>query len=271
MEKERRKYLLSKGDKRKHSHLVIVIDRSEFIPEEIIRYVERKENIKDILFQYVCNPNYEIWNIYNYDMDLEKQINENKPYHIVAPYNKMNEAYKIAEQKHDGQTRKDGSPYISHPLKVAELIKKYFSNHPRVYELETAAYLHDTVEDTDMTIDEIKDRFGEYVAYLVAGVTKDESLNRRFGKIAYLSNKIVNMDEDILNLKLCDRLANVLDLTNAPNDFVEKYGTETIVILHFLLANRNVTDTQAGIIREINTQINKLRKPLILKLVNGSV
>lgn len=89
MEKERRKYLLSKGDQKKHSHLVIVIDRSEFIPEEIIKYVERNEDIKDVLFPYVCNPNYEIWNVFNYNMDLVSQINEDKPYHIVAPYNKM--------------------------------------------------------------------------------------------------------------------------------------------------------------------------------------
>ena len=49
MEKERRKYLLSKGNKSKHSHLIIVVDRSEYIPEEIIRYVERNEDIKNII------------------------------------------------------------------------------------------------------------------------------------------------------------------------------------------------------------------------------
>ncbi len=53
MEKERRKYLLNKGDKNKHSHLIIVIDRTELIPDEIIKYVERNENIKDILFVYM--------------------------------------------------------------------------------------------------------------------------------------------------------------------------------------------------------------------------
>lgn len=268
MEKERRKYLLSKGDKNIHSHLVIVVDRSDFIPEEITKYVERNENIKDVLFQYVCNPDYEIWNVFNYDMNLEEQINENKPYHIVAPYNKMKEAYEVAEEKHKGQTRKDGTPYINHPIKVAELVNKYFSNHPRINELVTAAYLHDTVEDTDMTIDIIKEKFGEYVAYLVAGVTKDNSLKRKVGKTVYLSNEIVNMEEDILNLKLCDRLANILDLCNAPDDFVEKYEIETIVILNYLLTNRKVTKTQMEIIKEINTQINNLRKPMILSLVN---
>lgn len=266
MEKERRRYLLKKGDKNKHSHLIIVVDNTEYIPEQITKYVERSENIKDVLFQYICNPNYEIWNIYNYDMDLEMQINENKPYHIVAPYNKMDEAYKVAEQKHKGQTRKDGSPYINHPLKVAEIVKRYFLDHPRVNELVSAAYLHDTIEDTDETIEEIKQKFGEYVAYLVNGVTNDKDMKKRIGKTAYLCNKIVNMDEDILNLKLCDRLANVLDLKTAPDDFKEKYEIETIVIINYLLTNRSVTDIQKEIIKEINEQINNLRKSKILTL-----
>ena len=271
MEKERKKYLLNKGNKNIHSHLVIVVDRSEYIPEEIIEYVKRDEDIKNVLFKYICNPNYEIWNIYNYDMDLEKQINERKPYHIIAPYNKMDEAYNVAKKKHEGQTRKDGNPYIVHPLKVAEITKKYFYNHPRINQLITAAYLHDTVEDTDETIDEIKQNFGEYVAYLVAGVTNDEHMKKRMGKTAYLCDKMLNMDEDILSLKLCDRLANILDLTNVPDDFIEKYEIETIVIIDYLLTNRNVNNIQMEIIKEINAQINSLRKAKILKLANSSI
>lgn len=271
MEKERRKYLLSKGDKNKYSHLVIIVDRSEYIPDEIIKYVERTEDIKDVLFQYISNPNYEIWNIYNYDMDLEQQINENRPYHITAPYNKMNEAYNVAKRKHKGQIRKNGSPYINHPIKVAEIVKEYFFNYSRINELITAAYLHDTIEDTNETIEEIKKRFGEYVAYLVAGVTNDEDMKKRMGKTSYLCNKMVNMDEDILNLKLCDRLANILDLSNTPDDFVEKYEIETIVILNYLLTNRSVTNIQLEIIKEINAQINNLRKSKILKLASSNI
>lgn len=266
MEKERRKYLLNKGNKNQHSHLIIIIDRSDYIPEEITRYVKRNEDIKNILFQYVCNPNLEIWNIYNYDMDLETQINEDKPYHVVAPYNKMNEAYNFAKQKHKGQVRQDGSAYIYHPIKVVEIIKNYFSNHPKINELITAAYLHDTIEDTDTTINEIKQKFGEYVAYLVNGVTNDENMKNVMGKTNYLCDKMLNMDEDILNLKLCDRLANVLDLNTASSDFVEKYGIETTIIINYLLANKTVTDIQREIIKRINEQINNLRKQKILKL-----
>lgn len=267
MEKERRKYLLDKGNRNKHSHLIIVIDRSEYIPEEITRYVERSEDIKNVLFQYICNPNLDIWNIYNYDMDLETQINENKPYHVVTLYNKMDEAYIFAKQKHEGQVRKDGTEYIYHPIKVVEIIKNYFSNHKRINEIITAGYLHDTVEDTDATIDEIKQKFGEYVAYLVNGLTNDKRLKKLMGKTNYLCNKMLNMDEDVLNLKLCDRLANVLDLKNANPEFIEKYSTETTIILNYLLSNRNLTDIQREIIKTINKEINILRKQKILKLV----
>lgn len=270
MEKERRKYLLSKGNKNKHSHLIIIIDRSDFIPDEIIKYVERNDDIKEVLFKYICNPNYEIFNVFNYDMDLEKQIDENRPYHIIAPYCKMNEAYSFAKQKHEGQTRENGSPYINHPIKVAELVKKYFTNHPKINELITAAYLHDILEDTDTSIDEIRQNFGEYVSYLVNGITNDEDMKISMGKTAYLCHKILNMDEDTLNLKLCDRLANVLDLNNAADDFVEKYETETIMILNYLLNNRKVTNIQRNIIKDINSQINNLRKAKILKLANNN-
>ena len=266
MEEERRKYLLNQGNKNEHSHLIIIVDRSDYIPEEITRYVKRNEDIKDILFQYICNPNLEIWNIYNYDMDLEIQINESKPYHVIAPYNKMKEAYNFAKQKHEGQVRRNGSAYISHPIKVVEIIKDYFSNHPKINEFITAAYLHDTIEDTDTTIDEINQNFGEYVAYLVNGVTNNEKMKKVMGKTNYLCDKMLNMNEDILNLKLCDRLANVLDLIAVSSDFVEKYEIETTIIINYLLTNRTVTDIQREIIKRINEQINCLRKQKILKL-----
>ena len=269
MEKQRRKYLLNKGNKNINSHLIIIIDRSEHIPEEIIRYVKRSEDIKNVLFEYVCNPNLDIWNVYNYDMDLEMQINENKPYHIISPYNKMNEAYKFAKEKHIGQFRKDGTPYIYHPIKVAEIIKNFFPYHPRLNELITAAYLHDTVEDTNTNIDEIKQKFGEYVAYLVNGVTNEENMKKTMGKTNYLCNKMLNMDEDVLNLKLCDRLANILDLNNVPLDFIEKYETETIIIINYLSTNKNLTDIQKEIIKTINEQINFSRKQKILKLIRN--
>ena len=169
----------------------------------------------------------------NYDMDLPKQIDEDKPYHVVVSYHKMQDAYYFAKKKHEGQLRKDGRAYITHPIKVAELVRKYFSSVSHVDELVAAAYLHDTVEDTDTTIEEIQEKFGNYVAYLVKGVTNDNQMKHTMGKTNYLCNKMLHMDEDVLNLKLCDRLANVLDLRDASPKFIEKYELETIVIINY--------------------------------------
>ena len=135
-----------------------------------------------------------------------------------------------------------------------------------------AAYLHDTVEDAEnpeIVKEEIKTKFGEYVSYLVLGVTTDKEIKNKIGKTNYLCYKMCAMDEDVLNLKLCDRLANVLDLKNAPDEFVNKYEIETIVILSYLVSNRKLNSVQLEIIKEINDNINKLRKPKILELVKS--
>ena len=63
--------------------------------------------------------------------------------------NKVYEAYLMAKEKHRGQKRMDGRPYIAHPIMVARLVKKYLSNEERLDEIIMAAYLHDTIEDTD--------------------------------------------------------------------------------------------------------------------------
>ena len=79
-----------------------------------------------------------------------------------------------------------------------------------------------------------------------------------------------HMNDDVLNLKLCDRLSNVMDLRNANKEFLERYETETIMILDYLLSNRNLTETQLEIVKEINNQINDLRKDMVLSLAKHS-
>ena len=184
--------------------------------------------------------------------------------------NKVYEAYLMAKEKHRGQKRMDGRPYIAHPIMVARLVKKYLSNEERLDEIIMAAYLHDTIEDTDKTYEEIEEKFGSYVAYLVMGVTNDEKIKKSMGKTNYLCYKMYHMNDDDLNLKLCDRLSNVMDLRNANKEFLERYETETIMILDYLLSNRNLTETQLEIVKEINNQINDLRKDMVLSLAKHS-
>lgn len=259
------KSVFAKGDKKTHSHLIIVNDKEDM--EFVKVFVKRDEDIKDVLYNIISHPNYVIAEIYNYDMDLEKQMKEPRAYYIESTYDKMAEAYAFASERHKGQTRMDGTPYISHPVRVAELLTKYFPNHPRINELKTAAYLHDTVEDTHTTIKEIEENFGEFVAHLIAGVTNNEEMKQRMGKTDYLCYKMLNMSDDELALKLCDRLDNISDLNNAPSDFRDKYATETLIIMNYLISNRSMNGIKREIIKEINQQINEFRKTKILKLV----
>ena len=81
--------------------------------------------------------------------------------------------YQYAAKKHDGQLRKDGSPYIIHPLSVAEIVAEMGLDTDAIL----AALLHDCIEDTDASHEEIARRFGKTVADLVEGVTKLTRVN----------------------------------------------------------------------------------------------
>lgn len=259
--------LIKVEDKKQYSHLIILIDNSD--GEYLKLFVKREDNIKDVLFSIVSNPNYSIKEIYNYDMDLEVQIKEEKAYNIKAFRDLCEEAYNFAKEKHNGQFRLDGRPYIVHPCKVVEVVKKYFSDCFNLDLLIMSSYLHDTIEDSDTSEEELKDIFGEEVLNLVLEVTNDDKMKSIMGKTNYLCYKLLNMSDYALDIKLCDRLANVLDLNNAPDDFVNKYEIETIVILSYLISNRRLNNVQLEIIKEINDNINKLRKPKILELVKS--
>lgn len=251
------KKLLNRGDNFKYSHMIILKNNNDldFVPI----FVKRSENIKDILFNIYNYSDYEIEEIYNYDLNLESQITEHKTYHINTNFNKINRAYELAKEKHKGQVRLGGSSYITHPINVAKIVGKYYYNHPNINELLTAAYLHDLIEDTDVTVEDIKEEFGDYVAHLVKGVTTNQDEKKKIGKTNYLCNKMLNMDEDVLSLKLCDRLANVFDLENAPSEFADKYTAETLVIISYLLSNRDLDLIKKEIIKNIHIQLFSLR------------
>ena len=95
---------------------------------------------------------------------VEKIRASEKPYDLE----KITQAYKVAEKAHEGQLRTSGDPYITHPLAVASILLDYCMDTDTI----CAALLHDTVEDTDVTLDELRKKFGEDVALMVDGVTK---------------------------------------------------------------------------------------------------
>ncbi len=127
--------------------------------------------------------------------------------HPKADIGLVDRAYRAADKAHSGQLRKSGEPYISHPVAVAQILADLGIGPVTV----AAALLHDTVEDTDYTLDKLRDDFGDEIAMLVDGVTKLDKL--KYGDSAQaetVRKMVVAMSKDIrvLVIKLADRLHN---------------------------------------------------------------
>nr|WP_276208343.1 MULTISPECIES: bifunctional (p)ppGpp synthetase/guanosine-3',5'-bis(diphosphate) 3'-pyrophosphohydrolase [Mumia] len=138
-------------------------------------------------------------------------------------------AYKIAAKMHRGQKRKSGDDYITHPLAVSTILAELGMTPPTI----VAALLHDTVEDTPYTLDQLTRDFGDEVARLVDGVTKLDKV--RYGENAEaetIRKMIVAMSRDIrvLIIKLADRLHNMRTLRYLRQDKQERKARETIEI-----------------------------------------
>lgn len=157
----------------------------------------------------------------------------------------MFKAMIFATQKHKGQKRKvSGDDYIIHPHRVAELIGKY-KDSKHMEELIAASMLHDTLEDTDTTIEELEEHFPAIVVSLVKELTSNTDEIKRHGKNEYLKSKMVSMTNYGLFLKLSDRLDNVKD---APT---EKYKKETVELVSHILAHRPLTQSQEKLVIDI--------------------
>jgi guanosine-3',5'-bis(diphosphate) 3'-pyrophosphohydrolase len=124
-------------------------------------------------------------------------------------------AARFASEKHARQVRKgvDGKPYIGHLLEVAELVAG--SSESLDTNLIVAALLHDTVEDTATTMDELRERFGEEVAGLVAEVTDDKSLPRATRKALQVRNA-PHKSERAAAIKLADKISNLRAILASP-------------------------------------------------------
>ncbi|MCW2769847.1 MAG: pyrophosphokinae [Aeromicrobium sp.] len=141
----------------------------------------------------------------------------------------IQKAYAIADRAHAGQKRKSGDPYITHPLAVATILAELGMTAPTL----CAALLHDTVEDTDYTLDQLTADFGDEVRQLVDGVTKLDKV--KYGDSAQsetIRKMVVAMSRDIrvLVIKLADRLHNMRTLRYLRQDKQERIARETIEI-----------------------------------------
>lgn len=124
-------------------------------------------------------------------------------------------ALRYASQKHSDQRRKNAkaSPYINHPIQVAQILWDVAGE--RDASLLVAAILHDTIEDTDATPEEIKAQFGEEVAALVLEVTDDKSLPKQTRKQLQVEHAPHKSHKAKL-IKLADKISNVGDIINWP-------------------------------------------------------
>ncbi|MEO6470736.1 MAG: HD domain-containing protein, partial [Aeromicrobium sp.] len=149
--------------------------------------------------------------------------------HPKGDVTSIQRAYEIAERMHEGQTRKSGDAYITHPLAVATILAELGMTAPTL----CAALLHDTVEDTPYTLDELQRDFGDEVLHLVDGVTKLDKV--KYGDSAQsdtIRKMVVAMSRDIrvLVIKLADRLHNMRTLRYLRQDKQERIARETIDI-----------------------------------------
>jgi len=149
--------------------------------------------------------------------------------HPKADLREVERAYAVAEVRHRGQVRRSGEPYITHPLAVAQILADLGMTPPTL----AAALLHDTVEDTDYTIDALRKEFGDEVAGLVDGVTKlDKVKYGQASEAETVRKMVVAMARDIrvLVIKLADRLHNMRTMRFLPADKQERKARETLEI-----------------------------------------
>jgi guanosine-3',5'-bis(diphosphate) 3'-pyrophosphohydrolase len=160
---------------------------------------------------------------------LEPLIKTIRAHHPKADVRTVERAYEVAAHWHKDQKRKSGDPYITHPLAVATILAELGMNTETI----CAALLHDTVEDTPYSLDELRSEFGEEVAALVDGVTKLDKVKYGASAEAETVRKmVVAMSRDIrvLVIKLADRLHNMRTLRYMPRDKQESKSRETLEI-----------------------------------------
>ncbi len=171
---------------------------------EIENHIYAFEDVRNVYSEYIHNPD-----------DL----------HLIE------KAYRFAEKKHEGQFRKSGDPYISHCIGVAMIIAQLQAGPQTI----CAGFLHDTIEDTDTTKDEIQQNFGKEVADMVEALTKVTRLSD-YKNVEFTSENhrkiFVAMANDIrvIIVKLADRLHNMRTLQFQPKEKQARISRETLEV-----------------------------------------
>jgi GTP pyrophosphokinase len=161
---------------------------------------------------------------------LEPLASVHRALHPKADLGLLQHAYDVAEAKHEGQLRKSGDPYITHPLAVATILGELGMDTTTL----VAALLHDTVEDTDYSLSMLAADFGDEVAHLVDGVTNLDKVELGAAAEAETIRKMVvamARDPRVLVIKLSDRLHNMRTMRFLPPEKQAKKARETLEVL----------------------------------------
>jgi GTP diphosphokinase / guanosine-3',5'-bis(diphosphate) 3'-diphosphatase len=160
--------------------------------------------------------------------ELIRRMRSNRPNDDLEIVKK---AYEFSQKHHTGQTRASGEPYLVHPLQVALVLAEMMMDPVAI----AAGLLHDSVEDTSVTIVDIRKEFGEQVAHIVEGVTKISRIDfatREEQQAENLRKMMLAMIDDIrvVLIKLADRLHNMRTLEHLPPERQQKIAKETLEI-----------------------------------------
>ncbi len=174
------------------------------------------------------------------DITVEEQTAIEQSYEdmiasLRTPYSQedreqMNRAFRLATFSHRHQRRKSKEPYIFHPIAVAKICSEEIGLGPTAI---CAALLHDVVEDTPVTIEELKDQFGDRIAQMVGGLTKLDSAYQSESKQAENFKKVLStliVDVRIVLIKMADRLHNMRTIRSMPEHKQLKIAAETSYI-----------------------------------------
>ena len=158
-------------------------------------------------------------------------IEKIKGYNPNANFNIIEKAYDVAKKYHEGQMRLSGEPFLCHPLEVAKILADLELNSKTI----AAGIMHDVIEDTEASYDDIKNIFGEEIADMVEGVSKLSKLNldnRKEQQVESLRKMLMAMSKDIrvIIIKLSDRLHNMRTLTHVTREKQIEKATETLEI-----------------------------------------
>src|SRR5580704_1536262 len=160
--------------------------------------------------------------------ELLATIGKNRPSDDIEVIRK---AWDFCVQHHSGQLRASGEPYVLHPLEVAQVLAEMKLDSTAI----AAGLLHDAVEDTPVTTEDITEQFGEQVAHIVEGVTKIDKIqfaNREDRQAENVRKMLLAMVSDVrvVLIKMADRLHNMRTLQHLPTDRQESIARETLDI-----------------------------------------